>query len=127
MLDAPRRADAGLRGEPLILRGGPRSSLARQLGHARLWGERLSGKTYLEVVSALLAAADHYKIVRPVGTASDVEGWRLAASAVRLVAGDAVERQWHADVAASAFNSTMRRGRQSSRHVTMKAVPQILQ
>ena len=50
-----RRAEAGLRGEPLIVRGGPRSRLARQLGRASIWGKRLDAKTYLEVVAALLA------------------------------------------------------------------------
>jgi Lhr-like helicase len=88
MLDAPRRAETGLRGEPLILRGGPRTSLARQLGSGELWGQRLSGKTYLEVVAALLAVAAKYQLVRAVGTSFDVDGWRLAAKAVRLVAGD---------------------------------------
>ena len=59
--DARRRA---VRGEQLIVRGGPRSRLARQLGRADIWGKRLEGKTYLEVVSALLAAAAQYQLVR---------------------------------------------------------------
>ena len=53
IIDAPRRAEVGLRGEPLVVRGGPRSRLARQLGHPRIWGKRLDSKTYLEVVAAL--------------------------------------------------------------------------
>ncbi len=44
---APKKAEAGVRGEPLIVRGGPRSRLARQLGHPRIWGKRLDAKTYL--------------------------------------------------------------------------------
>ena len=41
IIDAPRRAEAGLRGEPLIVRGGSRSMLARRLGHGDIWGKRL--------------------------------------------------------------------------------------
>jgi Lhr-like helicase len=88
IVDAPRRAEVGLRGEPLIVRGGPRSRLARQLGHPRLWGKRLDSKTYLEVVVALLGAAAQYDLVRQVPTNFDVDGWRLSANAVRLVTGD---------------------------------------
>ena len=85
IVDAPRRADVGLRGEPLVVRGGPRGRLARQLAHPRIWGKRLDSKTYLEVVSALLSAAAEYQLVRRVATPFDVDGWRLAANAIRLV------------------------------------------
>jgi Lhr-like helicase len=88
IIDAPRRAETGLRGEPLIVRGGSRGMLARRLGHGRIWGQRLDGKTYREVLAALLAAAAQYQLVRPVPTSFDVDGWRLAANAVRLVAAD---------------------------------------
>jgi hypothetical protein len=84
MIDAPKRTEAGLRGEPLIVRGGSRSMLARRLGHRDIWGRRLDGKTYRDVLSALLAAAAQYQLVRSVATSFDVEGWRLAANAVRL-------------------------------------------
>ena len=85
IIDAPKRAEAGVRGEPLIVRGSSRSRLARQLGHPGIWGKRLDAKTYLEVVEALLTAAASYEMVRAVGTSFDVEGWRLAANAIRLV------------------------------------------
>jgi Lhr-like helicase len=88
LIDAPRRGDTGVRGEPLIVRGGARSLLARRLGRAGIWGKRLDGKTYLEVISALLVAAAKYGLVRQVQTNFDVAGWRLAANAVRLVAAD---------------------------------------
>lgn len=85
IIDAPRRAEVGLRGEPLVVRGGPRSRLARQLGHPRIWGKRLDSKTYLEVIASLLSAAAEFQLVRQVATPFDVDGWRLAANAVRLV------------------------------------------
>lgn len=86
MIDAPRRAEAGLRGEPLIVRGGSRSALARRL--RRIWGRQLDAKAYSNVLTALLAAAAQYGLVRQVSTNFDVEGWRLAANAVRLVTAD---------------------------------------
>ncbi len=88
IIDAPTRSDAGLRGEMLIVRGGARSGLARQLVRASLWGTRLDARTYLEVVNSLLAAAAQYQIVRRVPTSFDVDGWRLAANAIRLVVAD---------------------------------------
>src|SRR5258708_27698712 len=39
-------------------------------------------------MAALLTAATQYQLLRPVATSFDVEGWRLAATAVRLVAAD---------------------------------------
>ena len=85
IIDSPRRADVGLRGEPLVVRGGPRSRLARQLSHPRIWGKRLDSKTYLVIIAALLSAASEYQLVRRVATPFDVDGWRLAANAIRLV------------------------------------------
>jgi hypothetical protein len=70
------------------VRGGPRSRLARDLGHPRIWGKRLDSETCSEVVAALLKAAASYRIVRPVSTSFDVEGWRLAANALRLFEGE---------------------------------------
>ena len=88
IIDAPRRSDTGLRGEVLIVRGGPRSLLARKLGRASIWGKKLDGKTYIETVTSLLRAAEQYQLVRQVMTPFDVTGWRLAANAVRLVSAE---------------------------------------
>ncbi|MER8691909.1 DEAD/DEAH box helicase [Mesorhizobium opportunistum] len=84
---APSKNDTNLRSESLIIRGGPRSRLAKELNRSSIWGERLSGTRYLEVLEALLRAAAEYQLVQPIQTVFDVEGWQLAASAVRLVAG----------------------------------------
>jgi Lhr-like helicase len=88
IIGAPKKAEAGVRGEQLIVRGSSRSRLARQLGHQRIWGTRLDAKTYSEVVETLLSAAASYEIVRPVSTSFDVDGWRLAANALRLFEGE---------------------------------------
>ena len=106
IIGAPKKAEAGVRGEPLIVRGSSRSRLARQLGHQRIWGMRLDAKTYSEVVEALLSAAASYEIVRRVSTSFDVDGWRLAANALRLFESEvradgrpANRRDAHADTA----------------------------
>jgi hypothetical protein len=88
IIDAPRREETGVRGETLVVRGGPRSLLARRLGDREIWGNKLDSKTYRDVVAGLLAAADTYGLVKKVQTSFDVDGWRLAANAVRLVAAD---------------------------------------
>jgi Domain of unknown function (DUF1998)/Helicase conserved C-terminal domain len=89
IIDAPKKAQAGVRGEPLIVRGSPQSRLARELRHPRIWGKRLDAKTYSEVVQALLNAAASYEMVRPVSTSFDVDGWRLAVNALRFFEGRA--------------------------------------
>ena len=48
----------------------------------------MRASTYREVIAALLEAAAQYQLVRQVATTFDVDGWRLAANAVRLVAGE---------------------------------------
>jgi hypothetical protein len=88
IVDAPHRQEVGLRGEQLLVRGGPRSRLARELGHSRIWGTRLKSATYLEVVTALLKATRDYGLVRSVATPFDVDGWQLVANAFRLVPGE---------------------------------------
>src|SRR5262249_16647873 len=88
MIEAPSRRDAGLRGEMLVIRGGPRSRLARQLSRAELWGRRLTGATYTNVLEALLGIASRDGLVRRVHTVFHAPGWRLAASGFRLIEGD---------------------------------------
>ena len=87
MIDAPKRADIGLRAEPLIVRAGPRSSLARKLNRSDIWGEKLTATNYIEVLQFLLRAAAEYQLVRSVPSLFDTEGWQLAANAVRLIPG----------------------------------------
>lgn len=85
IVDPPKRAETGVRGEPLVIRGSSRSRLGRQLGSPDIWGHRLSTADYNSVLGALLKAAAKYEMVRSVGTVFDAQGWQLAANAVRLV------------------------------------------
>ena len=50
MIDAPRREEAGLQGEPLVLRAGSRSALAKKLNRTDLWGKRLAPDEYVSVL-----------------------------------------------------------------------------
>jgi hypothetical protein len=91
LIEPPKKQEAGIRGEPLIVRGGARSALARQINRAEYWSKRLKADRYDEVIAGLLTAAESYQLVRKVSTAFDKPGWQLAANAVRLVAGKAQE------------------------------------
>lgn len=88
MVDPPKREEAGVQGEVLIIRGGSRSALAKKINRLDCWGRRLPAKEYDELVNVLLKAAESYQIVRQVQTPFDMPGWRLAADAVRLVPGE---------------------------------------
>ncbi len=87
MIDAPKREEAGLQGEPLVLRAGSRSALAKKLNRAAMWGRKLAPDEYTSILKSMLDAAARYGIVRSVQTAFERPGWRLAADAVRFVAG----------------------------------------
>jgi hypothetical protein len=91
LLDAPRRRDTPLRDEQTMVRGGPRSRLARELNRASVWGAKHGAADYLAMVQAMLEAAQDYGIVRSVGTDHDLPGWQLAPGAVRLVPGPNAE------------------------------------
>lgn len=89
-VDPPKRAEAGARGEALVVRASPNSYLARQINRLEHWGRRLSRDQYQEVVEGLLrsAGSDAYRFVLEVPTPFDRPGWQLAPAAVRLVAAD---------------------------------------
>ncbi len=85
IIDAPRRDESGLRGEYLIVRGGPRSALGKKLNKEKYWGRRLTGEEYKVLIDNLLRVASEYQLVRRVSTPFDVDGWQLSANAIRLI------------------------------------------
>jgi Lhr-like helicase len=87
MIDAPKKAEAGKRGEAQLLRAGPLSGLAKRLRSPKIWNTKLDAKTYLEVMTSLLSAARTYGLVTEVGTEYDTPGWRLRPTSFRLVKG----------------------------------------
>lgn len=88
MVEPPRREEAGVRGESLVIRAGARSALARALNRTEFWGRRLRSEEYLELLTTLLQASESYGILRSVKTPFDANGWRLVPNAVRLMAGE---------------------------------------
>ena len=88
-LKAPSKRLAGLREERMILRGGPRSRIARLLNRESIIGTKLSGDDYLLFLSNLVAFLAEEGLVTLASSDGDAEGWRLSASAVRLVPGEA--------------------------------------
>src|SRR5207237_1091559 len=86
IVDAPSRRDIGLRDEALLLRGGSRSLLARQLRVPGLWGGPLKTDEYEAVLAAMLAAAESYGLVTAGATpfGNDSRGWQLQGSVVRF-------------------------------------------
>lgn len=90
IIDAPKRQNMRVQDELLVIRGGSRSGLAKKLTRAELWGARIKSKDYVDLVNALLEAAESYGLVRSLATSFDVPGWQLAANAIRLV--PAIER-----------------------------------
>ncbi|MCK5747336.1 MAG: ATP-dependent helicase, partial [Oricola sp.] len=92
VLDAPPRREQSKRDDMLILRAGPKSGLARTINRASLLGERLKEGDYTDLMRWLLGQLEAYGILRATTTASDLQGWQIMPSVVRLVAGPAVEK-----------------------------------
>jgi hypothetical protein len=85
MLETPRRSDMKIRDENLVLRGGVRSALARQLTRSEIWGgTRLDRSLYVEVLEFLLGAARSYGLVHRSATPFGGDGWQLVAAMLRL-------------------------------------------
>ncbi|MBM3559309.1 MAG: DUF1998 domain-containing protein, partial [Alphaproteobacteria bacterium] len=94
IVDAPGRGETSLRAERMILRGGARGRIGRELRAARLWGERLSLEECTETIEALLEAARTYGLVRKeAATFGDVSGWRLEPSAIVFKLGQGRQDQ----------------------------------
>ena len=91
-LKARGKKATGLRQERMILRAGPRSRIARILNRESVIGTKLGGDDYLAFLSSLLAyLADEGLVVLATGN-GDLQGWRLSPSAVRLIPGEAAQK-----------------------------------
>ncbi len=89
-LKAPGKKFTNLREERMILRGGPRSRIARLLNRESVIGTKLSGKDYLVFVENLLGILADEGLVTLATSEDDLKGWQLSPSAVRLIPGDAI-------------------------------------
>jgi len=87
---APNRRDNTLRDEDLIVRGGVRSALGRELKRSSLWGnvrgaQTMDTQTYDSLLDTLLRAAAKHGLVREEPTPfGDRTGWKLNDACVRF-------------------------------------------
>lgn len=96
VLDAPPRKGQKKRDDMLLLRAGSRSGLARQINRPSVLGSRLKTPEYNEALHWLLGVLVRFGILREINTASDIAGWQILPSAMRLVAGPSVDDPSHA-------------------------------
>ncbi len=91
MLTPPSKKGTRLADELNLIRGGPRSRLARIINRKSVLGEKLKGDDYMHFMESVLAMLTTEGLIRPVGTWQDRPGWRLIPSAVRLCPGEALQ------------------------------------
>ncbi|RVJ45859.1 DEAD/DEAH box helicase [Sinorhizobium medicae] len=89
-LQAPGKDRVGLREEQTILRAGHNSRIGRLINRRSVIGTKLGKTEYLAVMTGLVELLAHEGLVSTVEIESDLQGWRLSPSAVRLVPGEAI-------------------------------------
>jgi len=89
-LQIPGGRQVNLREEKTILRGGNMSRIGRMINKESMIGTKLKKEEYLEFMQGLLGILEEEGIVTSVEVETDLRGWRLSPSAVRLVPGEAV-------------------------------------
>ncbi|CAD6562573.1 DEAD/DEAH box helicase [Paraburkholderia sabiae] len=99
-LQAPGKDRVNLREEQTILRAGHNSRLGRLINRKSMIGTRLKKDDYLAFMTGLMGILQREGLVMPVEIEADLSGWRLAPSAVRIVAGPAALGQ---DVKGNSF------------------------
>lgn len=89
-LQAPGRDRVGLREEQTIIRAGHNSRIARCINRKSVIGTKLSKTDYLTVMTGLMELLAREGLVSLVEIETDLHGWRVSPSAVRLIPGEAV-------------------------------------
>ena len=84
-----------LREEQTLLRAGPNSRIARLVNRKSVLGTKLNKDEYYEFMEGMLAFLSDEGLLVVVELDSDVTGWRLSPSAVRLVPGPALDDETH--------------------------------
>jgi hypothetical protein len=92
-LQVPGRDRVGLREEQTMLRAGANSRVARAINRKSMLGTKLKKDHYLDFMTGIMALFEREGLVAKVEIESDLIGWRLMPSAVRLVPGAAVREQ----------------------------------
>jgi hypothetical protein len=89
LLQAPGKDKVGLREEQTILRAGHTSRLGRLINRKSVIGTRLKRDEYRDAMNGLMELLFKEGLVTPVELEANLKGWRLSASAVRIVPGPA--------------------------------------
>jgi Lhr-like helicase len=89
MIDPPNAAQVRLTEAALIVRGGWRTKLGKELRHKDIWGETLPSGEYDGMIETLLKAAEAHQVVRRISSGYDAPAWRLSPSALSLYATEA--------------------------------------
>lgn len=87
---APGKGVVSLREEQTLLRAGHNSRIARLINKKSVIGTKLGKNDYLDFLGRLLELLSDEGLVVPVEIDTNVMGWRLTPSAVRLVPGAAL-------------------------------------
>jgi Lhr-like helicase len=91
-LQAPGKDRVGLREEQTIVRAGYNSRIARLINRKSAIGTKLGKSDYLTVMTSLMELLAREGLVSLVEIETDLQGWRLSPSAVRIVPGEAIEK-----------------------------------
>lgn len=91
LLRVPGRDRVGLREEQTLLRAGPNSRLAREINRSSMLGIKLPKDAYLDFMTGILALFEREGLVIKAEVESDLIGWRLMPSSVRLIPGSAIQ------------------------------------
>ena len=89
-LQAPGKDRVGLREEQTIIRAGHNSRIGRLINRKSILGTKLKKADYLAVMTGLMELLAREGLVSQVEIETDLIGWRLSPSAVRIVPGEAV-------------------------------------
>ncbi|WP_192384288.1 DEAD/DEAH box helicase [Mesorhizobium silamurunense] len=89
-LQAPGKDRVGLREEQTIIRAGHNSRIGRLINRRSAIGTKLGKADYLTVMTGLMELLAREGLVSRVDIETDLQGWRLSPSAVRVVPGEAI-------------------------------------
>lgn len=90
LLRAPGKDIVGLREEQTLLRGGHNSRIARLINKKSVLGRKLGRDEYLEMLQRLIDVLASEGLIQPVELDSDLVGWRLTPSSIKLIPGAAL-------------------------------------
>ena len=90
VIRAPGKGVVGLREEQTLLRAGHNSRIARLINRKSVIGTKLGKDDYLEFLNRLLGVLSDEGLVVPIEVDTNLLGWRLTPSAVRLIPGPAL-------------------------------------